>query len=106
MVVAEGDTFTLPLVGSEPMPLSIDTEVASLVDHVNVELWPGLMRLGLAENEMVGGGVLTTVKYSDCLMMRPALSQSCTTRYRLPAAKLALALIWLPLTFFTNVLST
>ncbi len=73
-MVEVGETLRLPEVGSEPMPLSIETLVAFDVVQVRVELWPELIVVGLAEKLIVGGAVVETVKYSDCLMIRPALS--------------------------------
>ena len=70
-MVAVGETLTLPLVGSEPMPLSIVTEVALLVDHVKVELWPELMLAGLAVNEIVGAGVVATFTVAVALEVPP-----------------------------------
>ena len=76
VVVAEGETETLPDVGCDPMPLSMVTDVALVVLHVNVELCPAVMLAGFAVKLIVGTVDVVTVKYSDCLMMRPALSHS------------------------------
>ena len=56
MVVADGETVMLPEVGCVPIPLSIDTDVAFVVDHVSVDAWPAEIAPGFAENEIVGGG--------------------------------------------------
>jgi len=58
VVVAVGETEALPDVGLAPTPLSIETEVAFVVDHVRVELCPAVMVVGLAERVAVGAGVL------------------------------------------------
>ena len=58
MVLALGVTVTLPDVATVPMPLSMDTAEALVVDQVKVAVCPALMLAGLAEKLMVGGGVL------------------------------------------------
>lgn len=80
MVVVEGETAMLPDVGCGPMPLSIVIEVALVVVQLSVELCPAVMLVGFAAKLIVGTVDVVTVKYSGCLMMRPALSQSWTTR--------------------------
>jgi hypothetical protein len=55
VVVEAGETAMLPEVGCDPIPLSIVTDVAFVVDHVNVEDWPAAMLPGLDVKEMVGG---------------------------------------------------
>jgi len=58
VVVAVGETATLPEVGSLPIPLSMLTDVAFVVDHESVADCPALMLPGLEVKEIVGGCVL------------------------------------------------
>ncbi len=76
VVVVDGETETLPDVGCDPMPLSIVTDVALLVLQLNVELCPGVMLVGFAVKLIVGTVDVVTVKYSGCLIIRPALSHN------------------------------
>jgi hypothetical protein len=50
-----GVTATDPLVFTEPMPLSIDTLVAFVVDQLSVVWLPRLTVVGLVESDAVGG---------------------------------------------------
>lgn len=57
MVVWLGETSCEPPeADTEPTPLSIENELALLVDHDNFELSPLVMLLGAAESEHVGAG--------------------------------------------------
>jgi hypothetical protein len=72
-VVAVGDTAMLPFVGCVPIPLSIVTLVAFVVDQVSVELCPALMLVGLAEKLTVGAGVEPlTVTVAVAVVVPPA----------------------------------
>jgi hypothetical protein len=108
VVVFAGETETEPLTGCDPMPLSMLTELALVVDQVRVELWPELIVLGLAENVAVGAPVLVgeTVMLIGVFGMRPAVSQACTTTECLPADILMLAFISLTFCFVARTLST
>jgi len=59
VVVAVGETTMDPFTGWLPIPLSIDTLVAFVVDHVSVEDWPATIDVGLAEKDAVGTGDAT-----------------------------------------------
>ena len=48
------------------------TEVAFVVDHVRVELWPEVMVVGLALNVTVGAGVVETVTVAVAVLVPPA----------------------------------
>ena len=61
VVVDVGLTFTLPEVGFDPMPLSIDTDVAFVVVHVSVDVAPDATLVGAAENVAVGAGKPTVI---------------------------------------------
>lgn len=64
--------MSVPWVGSTaPMPLSIVSEVALLVDQDSVELCPAVMLAGVAVNWMVGG-TWTTVNVALALAVPPA----------------------------------
>ncbi len=81
VVVAEGETVTVPEVGCDPMPLSIVTEVALLVDHDRVDDCPAEIEVGFAEKLMVGAGVeVVTFIFTDAFAgTLPLLSQYWTT---------------------------
>jgi hypothetical protein len=69
-VVVAGETFSVPLVASEPVqpPLAVQ-EVASALDQVSVEEPPGTIVAGLAERVAVGGGGVTvTVTLAGALV--------------------------------------
>ena len=59
VVVAVGETIFEPFRLTAPMPLSSDTEVASVVDQVSVDDEPVGIDAGVAENVAVGAGALT-----------------------------------------------
>jgi hypothetical protein len=71
----------LPAVATDPIPLSIETDVALLVLQERVELPPLLMAEGFALKLIVGGGfvVVPTVILMGVFGIRPAWSQACTT---------------------------
>src|SRR3954452_10198972 len=50
-----------PARGCAPMPLSIDTDVAFVVDHESVEDCPLVMEVGLAANMIASGSFTVTV---------------------------------------------
>lgn len=54
VVVAVGETDFDPEVATAPMPLSIVTELAFVLDHVNVDDCPAVMLVGLALRVTVG----------------------------------------------------
>jgi hypothetical protein len=69
VVVDDGDTPAEPLVGFEPTPLSIDTDVAFVVDQFSVEDCPAPMNAGVAVNVMPGP--LVTVTVAEPVMVPP-----------------------------------
>jgi hypothetical protein len=71
VVVALGETVTLPDVGLVPMPLSIETDVALVVDHVRVEVCPTLIVVGFAERVAVGAGLLPLTVTVACAVTLP-----------------------------------
>jgi len=71
-VVKVGETDLEPEVATLPI-LVIEQAVALVDDHVRVELCPDKMRLGLAEIEQVGAGVVTvTVAEAEQMPAIPA----------------------------------
>src|SRR5689334_8122393 len=60
VVVAAGITIAEPLSACAPTPLSIETLVAFVVVQVSVDDSPAVIDVGLALNEIVGGGVTVT----------------------------------------------
>ena len=59
VVVDVGETIFDPFTATAPMPLSSDTEVAFVVDHVSVDELPLTIEVGLAENVAVGAAAVT-----------------------------------------------
>jgi hypothetical protein len=108
VVVAVGETVWLPEVATDPIPLSIETDVALVVLQVSVELPPEEIDDGLALKLIVGVGLppLPTVILMDVFGMRPAWSHACTTMKCLPADILMLALISETFCFVARTLST
>src|SRR6266849_1828421 len=54
VVDVDGETDTDPLVGFAPIPLSIVTEVAFVVDQLSVDDWPAVIVCGDAVKVMPG----------------------------------------------------
>ena len=54
-----GLTLAVPDAGLLPTPLSIEIDVALVLDHVSVDDWPALMEVGEAEKVAVGAGCVT-----------------------------------------------
>lgn len=61
VVVEAGLTLVFPETGLLPTPLSMETVVAFVVDHVSVDDWPAMIDVGDAEKVAVGAGVEFTV---------------------------------------------
>jgi hypothetical protein len=108
VVVDAGETVWLPEVATDPIPLSMETDVALLVLHVRVELPPEEIDVGLALKLIVGVGLppLPTVMLIEVFGIRPAWSHACTTMKCLPADMLMLALISETFCFVARTLST
>jgi hypothetical protein len=58
-VVEAGLTLAVPDAGLLPTPLSMEMEVALVVDQVSVDDWPARIVVGDAENVAVGAGWFT-----------------------------------------------
>jgi len=72
--VAVGETLCVPLVALEPLqlPLAVQ-EVAFMLDHVNVELLPEIIVVGLAVSVTVGvGAVEVTIAVAVALLLGSA----------------------------------
>ena len=65
-----------PLAVTVPMPLSMLTVVAFVINHVSVDDWPRLMLLGDAENVPTGGKGITlfTVTVTEAELVLPLVS--------------------------------
>ena len=59
VVVVAGLTLAVPDAGLLPTALSIEIEVALVVDQVSVDDWPALIEVGEAEKVAVGAGCVT-----------------------------------------------
>jgi hypothetical protein len=59
VVVEAGLTEALPDAGLLPTPLSMEIDVAFVVDQVSVDDWPALIDVGAAEKDAVGAGCVT-----------------------------------------------
>ena len=69
-----GETLCVPLVALEPLqlPLAVQ-EVAFMLDHVNVELLPEIIVVGLAVSVTVGvGAVEVTIAVAVALLLGSA----------------------------------
>ena len=69
MVVTAGETVVLPDAATLPTPLSMVTEVAPEVDHVNVVDCPAVMVVGDAESVAVGSEVPVTVTVTESVAL-------------------------------------
>ena len=62
VVVEAGLTLAVPDAGLLPTPLSIEIDVALVLDQASVEDWPALIDVGDAEKVAVGAGCVTVTK--------------------------------------------
>lgn len=75
-MVVVGETLWLPETGTDPIPLSIETDVAPEVLQVNVELWPLLIKFGFAVKLTPGPAVALTVIFTLAFVTTPLVSQN------------------------------
>jgi hypothetical protein len=77
VVVVVGETVMAPLGETVPIPLSMETDVALVVDHVNVDDWPEVIEVGLALKLTVGAVLaVPTVMLAEAFAgTAPLLSQ-------------------------------
>lgn len=71
VVEVVGETLCEPDVATAPMPLSMEVEVAFVVDQFNAALSPKAIVLEETVNELITGGACVTVTVTVCVTVPP-----------------------------------